>query len=77
MSNIDNITFGCGTCISTILFQSDLNKWRLSKLAKLDNLLINSASSTILQISKHDLIKYKNKTFPNNSHINLKPCDAV
>ena len=27
-SNINNITCGCETCISAILIQSDISKWR-------------------------------------------------
>ena len=36
MSNRKKITCGCKTCISAMLPQSYINKWRLSKLAKLD-----------------------------------------
>ena len=60
-----------------MLLQSDLNKWRLSKLAKLDRLYINSASTRLLQRSKNYFIEYKNQVFPNNSHIHLKACDYV
>ena len=41
MSNRNKITRGCETCISVMLLQSDLNKWRLSQLAKLDKVYIN------------------------------------
>ena len=58
-----------------MLIQSNINKWRLLQLAKLDKLYINSASTRILQISNIDFIEYKNKIFPNNSHINLISCD--
>ena len=60
-----------------MLLQSDLNKWRLSQFAKLNKLYINSASTRLLQISKNDFIKYKNKRFRNNSHIHLRACDAA
>ena len=59
-----------------MLFQSDLNKCRILKLAKLDNLIINSASNKLLQGSKKYFIEYINQIFPNNSHINLRACDA-
>ena len=48
MSNRNNITRGCKTSISAMLLQSDLNKWRLSQLAKLDKLYIDSASTILL-----------------------------
>ena len=35
MSNINNITCGCETCINAMLLQSDLNKWGLSQVDKL------------------------------------------
>ena len=54
---INKITCWCETCISAMLLQSDLNKWRLLQLAKLDELFINSASTRFLQISKHDFIE--------------------
>ena len=47
ISNINKITRGCETCISAMLLQQDLNKWRLSKLAKLDKLYINSYSTRL------------------------------
>ena len=31
MSNRNNITCGCETCISGMLLQQDLNKWRISQ----------------------------------------------
>ena len=77
MSNINKITHGCKEYISAMLLQSDLNKWRLSKLAKLDKLYINSAPTRLLQRYKHDFIEYKNKIFPNNSHIHLRYCDSA
>ena len=61
--------------MSAMLIQSDINKWRLSKLAKLRKLYINSASTRLLQISKSALIEYNNQKFPNNSHIHLIPLD--
>ena len=54
MNNKNKITCGCETCISTMLLQSDISKWRLSLLAKLDKLYIHSVSTRLLQISKHD-----------------------
>ena len=57
MSNINNITCGFKTRISAILLQSDLNKYRLSQLAKLDKLYINSESTRLLQISNSYFIK--------------------
>ena len=56
MSKINNVTCGCETCISAMLLQWDLNKCRLSPLAKPDKLYINSESTRLLQISKHDFI---------------------
>ena len=77
VSNINNITWGCKTCISEILLQSYLNKWWLSQLAKLDKLYINSASTRLLQRSKNYFIEYKNRIFSNNSHIHLRSCDSA
>ena len=65
ISNRNTITCVWVTGISAILLQPDLSKWRLSKLAKLDKLYINSVSTRILQGSKIDYIEYKNKIFPN------------
>ena len=65
------------TYISAMVIQSDLNKWRLSQLAKFDRLYINSVSTRISKKSKNDFIEYKNLLFPNNSHIHLRACDAV
>ena len=76
-SNRNKITCGCETCISAMLLQLDLNKWRLSQLTKLDKLYINSASTRLLQISNNYFIEYNNQVFPNNSHIYLKSCDAM
>ena len=56
MGKRDNITCVCETCISAILIQSGLNKWRLSQSDKIDKLYINSASTIPLQRSKIDLI---------------------
>ena len=47
---INKITCSFKTCISSMSLQSDINKWRLSPLAKLDKLCINSTSTRILQI---------------------------
>ena len=72
MSNRNNTTYGCKTCISAMLLQSDINKWRISVISKLDKLYINSASTKLLQRSNNYFIQYKNYIFPNNSHIHLR-----
>ena len=56
MSNRNNITCGCKTCISAILLQPDINKWRILQLSKLDKLYIHSASTRLFQRYTHDLI---------------------
>ena len=48
MIDRNNITCGCETCISAMLLQSDLNKWRISKLAKIDKVYRNYASTRLL-----------------------------
>ena len=73
--NRNNITCGCETCISSMLLQSDINKWRISQLAKLDKLYSNPASTRLLEISKNCFIEYNNQIFPNDSHIYLRACD--
>ena len=55
ISNINKITCGCKTCISAMIFQSDLNKYRISKWSKLDKLYINSASTRLLERSNDRL----------------------
>ena len=60
MININSITCGCKTCMSSMLLQSYLNKWKLSKLAKLDKLYINYKSTRLLQISKINFIELNN-----------------
>ena len=60
-----------------MLFQSDINKWMISQLSKLDKLYINYESNRLLHRYKNDFIEYKNQIFPNNSHIHLRECDAV
>ena len=60
-----------------MLLQSNINKWRLSQLVKLDKLYINYESNRLLQRSNIDLIEYKNQRFSNNSHIHLIACDAA
>ena len=77
ISDRNKITRVYKTCISAMLIQSDLNKWRISQLAKLDKLYINYASIRILQISKNYFIEYKKKIFPNDSHIHLRACDST
>ena len=61
-SKINTIACGCETFISAMLIQSDINKWRLSQLAKLDKLYINSASTIIYKdlsmISLNTRVKY-------------------
>ena len=69
MSNRNKIKCGCKTCISAMLLQSDLNKWRISQLAKLNRLYINYASTRLLEIFKNYCIEYKKQIFPNNSHV--------
>ena len=63
MSNRNNIKYGCKTCVSAMLLQSDPNKCRLSQLAKLAKLYINFKSSRLLQRSKNDFIGYNNQIF--------------
>ena len=77
ISNRNNITCGCKICWFAMLLQSDLNKWIISKLSKLDKLYINSASTRLLQRSNNGLIEYNNNIFLNNSHINLRACSAT
>ena len=77
MSDRNKITCGCETCISAMLLQSDINRWEISQLAKLDKLCINSAWPRLLEISKNDLFEYKRQIFPNDSHIHLLACDAA
>ena len=75
-SNRNKITCGYKNCIGAMLIQSDLNKWRISQLAKLDQLYIDHASTRLLEISKNDFIEYKEQIFPNDSHLYLISCDA-
>ena len=77
LSNIKNITCGCETCICAWLLQLYINKWRWWKLSKLNKLYNNSESTKFLQRSNNYFIEYKNKIFPNNSHIYLRACDAA
>ena len=60
-----------------MLLQSDLNKWWLTLLVKIDKMYINSASTRILQISKTYHIEYEKKIFPKNSHIYIRACGAA
>ena len=57
MSDRNKITWGCETCISVMLLQSDINKWRISQLSKLGNLYIDSASTRHLEIYKNCFIE--------------------
>ena len=52
MRNRNNITCGSRTCISAMLLHSDLNKWRLSQLTKIDKLCINYASTIYFSMIK-------------------------
>ena len=49
----------------------------MSKLSKLDKIYINYASTILLHRYKIDWFEYKNRIFPNNSHIHLRACDDV
>ena len=69
MSNRNKITCGFKTCISDMLLQSDINKWRISQWSKLYKLYINSTSTNILERSNNDCIEYKKLISPNDSHI--------
>ena len=77
MSNRNKILCEFKTCIYAILLQSDINKYRISKLDTLDKLYTNYVSTRLLHISYNDFIEYTNQIFPNNSHINLRACDAA
>ena len=57
MINRNKITCGCETCISAMLLQSYINKWRISQLDKYDKLYINSASTRLLKRSKNNSIE--------------------
>ena len=58
-------------------FQSDLNKWKISQVKKIDKLCMNSASTRLLQKYNNYLIQYRNQILPNNLHIHLRACDAA
>ena len=73
--NRNKITCICKTCVSNMLLQSYLNKWRISQLAKLEKSYINSETTRILEIYKNYFIKYKKQIFPNDSYIHLRACD--
>ena len=73
--NRNKITCGWETCISAMLLWSDLNKWILSQLTKLDKLYINSASTRLLERSRNDFIEYKKQIFTDYSLIHLRACD--
>ena len=77
MISRNNITCECETCIMAMLLQSDINKWRISQLWKLDKLYINSGTTRILERSNNYFIQYKTQIFPNDSHIHLRDCDAA
>ena len=61
MSDRNNITRGWKTCISAMLLQSHLNKWRILQLSKLHKLYIYYELTRHLETSKNDLIEYKKK----------------
>ena len=77
ISNRNNITCGCKTCMIAMLFQSYLNKYMIPQWAKFDKLYINSASIRLLEISNNDSIEYKKQIFLNDSHIHLRACDTA
>ena len=58
MININNITWGCKTCISSMLLKLNINKLIISKWAKLDKLYINYTSARLLEIFKNKFIAY-------------------
>ena len=74
-SNRNNITCGWEKCISAMLLQSDLNKWSLLQLAKLDKLYINPALTILSQIFIINFIEYTKQIFSNISHIQLRSCN--
>ena len=73
----NNITCGCETFTHAMLPQSDFDKWRLKRLAHFDKLYINVKSTRILQRSKKDYDKYKNRISSKSSHINIRACNFV
>ena len=75
--NRNKISCGCETCISAMLLQYDLNKWRLTQLEKSKKLYIIVASTRILQIPKKNYDQCNNQIFPNNSDIHIRACNAV
>ena len=76
-SNRYRIICGCKTCKSAMLLSSDLNKWRISQLDKLDKLYVNYTPTRPSQTPKNYFIEYKNQIFPNNPLIHLRACDAA
>ena len=52
ITNRNNITNGCETCISVMLIQYYLNKLWLTQLSNFEKFSINVASTMVLQISK-------------------------
>ena len=77
MSKRNKITCVYNTCIIAMLLQLDLNKWRISQLAKLDKLYNNSASTRDLERSKNYFIEYRKQIFLYESYIHLRACDAA
>ena len=71
----NNIKRRFKTCISAMLLQSYINKWRISQLTKLDYLYITYALTRLLEISKNDFVEYKKQITPNYSHVHLRACD--
>ena len=52
MINRNNITCGYETCISGMLLQYYLKKWRLRKLARFEFFYLNAELTRILQLPK-------------------------
>ena len=77
MRNIYQITCVCETCISAMLFQSDLDKWELTELAKYDKLYINTVSASLLQIYKRYYVYLNNQILPNKLHIHIRASYAA
>ena len=75
LRNRINIACVCETCISDMLLQYDLNKWRLKQLSNFEKIYIYAASTRLLKISKKYDYEYNNQIFPKNSHIHIKVND--
>ena len=64
LRNRINIACVCETCISDMLLQYDLNKWRLKQLSNFEKIYIYAASTRLLKISKKYDYEYNNQIFP-------------